>query len=57
MYVPMPYGHPLESRRLRKLGRIAVWNRARVVIVMAMAIWVTDVSILIKGRFLQQIMV
>jgi hypothetical protein len=51
----MRYDHP-EARRLRKHGRIAIWNRERIIFVFAMAIWVTDISLLINGKHLLQIM-
>jgi hypothetical protein len=45
-----------QARRSRKLGRIAIWNRERIVIVIAMGIWVTDIALIIDGKHLIEIM-
>ena len=44
-----------EAKRLRKSGRIAVWNRHKIVVVMSMGIWLTDIGCLIHGKYLLQI--
>jgi hypothetical protein len=46
--------HHLEARHLRKLGRTAVWNREKAIILIAMGVWVTDVGFLINGDYLYQ---
>jgi hypothetical protein len=45
-----------RSKVLRKLGRIAIWNKQKVVFAFAMGLWVADVSFLIDGMYLLQIM-
>lgn len=54
----MHYDHPSSPRakRSRKLDRIAIWNRERIVIAIAMGIWVTDIALIIDGKFLIVIM-
>ena len=42
--------HP-EAGDLRELGRVAIWNRDKIIILIAMAIWVTDVAFLINGEY------
>jgi len=37
---------------MRKLGRIAIWKRKKVIIVIAMGIWATDVSFFIYSKSL-----
>jgi hypothetical protein len=48
----MLYDHVPEAKRLKNFGRIAIWNWEKIVIVIAAVIWATDVSLLIKGRYL-----
>jgi hypothetical protein len=55
VYVPIFYAHSSEARRLRKLGRIAIWNKAKVIIAIALAIWLADISALLYGKYLLQI--
>lgn len=43
------------SKVLRKLGRIAIWNKQKFVFAFAMGLWVADVSFLIDGMYLLQI--
>ena len=52
----MRYDNPPEAMRLRKLDRIAVWNREKIIIAIAMTIWVANVAISIRGKYLLQIM-
>jgi hypothetical protein len=52
----MPCDHLPEARRLRKLGRIAIWNRAKFISVIVMGIWVTDIAFLVNGKYFLQIM-
>ena len=40
---------------LRKLDRIAIWNRKKIVVVIVMAIWTTDFGFIINGEYLLQI--
>ncbi len=35
---------------MRKLGRIAIWNKTKVIIVIAMGIWAADVSFFIYSK-------
>ncbi len=46
----MRYHYPLEARLMRKFGRTAIWNKNKVIIVIAMVIWVTDVSFFIYSK-------
>ena len=49
--------HPPEAtRRLRKLGRIAIWNRNKIVSAIAIGVWLADASFVIYGGYLPQIM-
>ena len=48
--------HPPEPRRLRGVGRIAIWNRKKIVIAIAMSIWLADIAFIIDGKYLVQIM-
>jgi hypothetical protein len=52
----MRYDHFCEARRLTRLGRIAIWNRAKIIFAISMAIWVTDISLLMYGKYLLQTM-
>ena len=52
----MQYDHPPEARCLKKLGRIAIWNREKIVYVTAMGILATDFAILVNGEHLRHIM-
>jgi len=49
----MRYDHHPEVGHLlaRKLGRLAIWNREKIIILIAMAVWVTDVAFLINGEY------
>jgi hypothetical protein len=51
----MRYDHLPEIGRLKKLGRIAIWNKARIIVAISMAIWLADVALLIYGEDLLQI--
>jgi hypothetical protein len=37
---------------LTKLGRIAIWNRDKIVIGISMAIWIADIGFQIYGKYL-----
>jgi hypothetical protein len=52
----MRYDHPSEAGRLKKLDSIAIWNKAKIVVAISMAIWATDISLLVYGNYLLQIM-
>jgi hypothetical protein len=41
--------------RSRYLGRIAIWNRAKIIIAIAMGILLIDISLFIDGKYLLQI--
>ncbi len=36
-------------------GRIAVWNMAKIPVVITMGVWVADVAFLISGKYVLQI--
>jgi hypothetical protein len=40
-----------KQGNLKKLGRIAIWNMKKIIIAIAMSIWVTDVALLIHGKY------
>ena len=44
--------HPPGPRRLREVGRIAIWDRERIVVVIAMSVWLTDIAFIIDGKHL-----
>jgi hypothetical protein len=46
----MRYDHHPEAGHLRKLGRMAIWNREKIVVLIAMAVWVADAAFLINGE-------
>jgi hypothetical protein len=48
--------HPPEPRRLREVDRIAIWNRKKIVVAIAMSIWLTDIAFIVDGKYLIQIM-
>jgi hypothetical protein len=43
--------HP-EAGHLRKLGRVAIWNREKIAILIAMLVWVADLALIIYGEYL-----
>jgi hypothetical protein len=43
--------HP-EAGHLRKPGRVAIWNREKIIILLAMGVWVADVVFLLNGEYL-----
>ena len=51
----MRYDHPTEAGYNRKLGRFAIWNREKFVIIIAMCVWMTDIAFLIDGMYVLQI--
>ena len=53
---PTCYDYPSEARCLRKLERIAIWNRDKIVLAVSMGIWMADIALLIHGKYLLQIM-
>jgi hypothetical protein len=46
----MHCNHHPKAGLLRKLGRMAIWNREKIVILIAIGVWVTDVAFLIIGE-------
>jgi hypothetical protein len=52
----MRYGLPCGARQLTKLGRIAIWNKLKIIFVVSMAIWGADIALLFHGKYLLQIM-
>ena len=36
------------------LGRIAIWNRDKIIIGISMAIWIADIGFQIYGKYLPQ---
>jgi hypothetical protein len=51
----MRYDYPPESRRLWN-GSIAIWNTQKIVVIVAMGIWVTDIAFFMNGKYLLQVM-
>lgn len=52
----MRYDFPAESRRLRKLCRLAIWNTQKIVVVIAMCIWVADIAFFMNSKYLLHVM-
>jgi hypothetical protein len=52
----MCYDLSPEARHLRNLGRIAIWNKAKIIFAIAMAIWLTENSLFLLGEYLIRIM-
>ena len=46
----MRYCHHSEAEHLRKVGRVAIWNREKMIILIAMGVWVTELAFLINGE-------
>jgi hypothetical protein len=42
---------------LSEVDRIAIWNKAKIIIAITMAIWLADISVLLYGKYLLQITV
>ncbi|KAN0121250.1 hypothetical protein V8E52_003838 [Russula decolorans] len=49
VYVPDADDQPPKPRHLRKLGRIAIWNTEKIIIIIAMSVWLINISLLIEG--------
>jgi hypothetical protein len=47
----MCYHHHPEAGHLTKLVRMAIWNREKIIILIAMGAWVTDIAFLINGEY------
>jgi hypothetical protein len=56
VYVPDADDQPPKTRHLRKLRRIAIWNTEKSIILITMGVWLANVSSLIEGSYLLQIM-
>jgi hypothetical protein len=52
----MRYDHPPKARHLKKPCRIAIWHMDKIVYVLAMGIWVTDIAFSIDGKYPVRIM-
>jgi hypothetical protein len=48
----MRYDHSPEASRSNNLGRIAIWNKTKIVFAIAMVIWITDSSLYFLGKYL-----
>jgi hypothetical protein len=46
----MCYDRSSEAERSKILGRIAIWNKAKIIFAIAMAIWITDSSLFLLGK-------
>ena len=47
----MRHDYRPEAGRLREFGRMAIWNKERVVVLIAIGVWVADVVFLIIGEY------
>ncbi len=56
MYVPDADDQPPKAKHLRNLGRISIWDREKIIILIAVGVCLVDVSLLIEGTYLLQIM-
>jgi hypothetical protein len=48
----MCHDYPQEVGNSRKVDRKAIWNREKVIVLIAMGVWVVDVVFLIDGEYL-----
>ena len=48
---PMRYHHHPEAGHLREVGRVAIWNREKIIILIAMGVWMTELVFLINGEY------
>ena len=46
----MRHNRPPNQSAYGRPGRIAIWNRARVIIVIAVGIWVADILCALDGK-------
>jgi hypothetical protein len=51
----MRYNHSPEARSSGNLGRIAIWNKAKVIFAIAMGLWIADNGVFIYGKYSVQI--
>ncbi len=42
----------IQEGYLKKLGRMAIWNKKKKIILIAIGVWVTDLAFLINGEYL-----
>jgi hypothetical protein len=49
----MFYDRSPEARRSKIFGRIAIWNTKKFIFAITMAIWITDSSLFLLGKYLQ----
>jgi hypothetical protein len=40
---------------LKEIGRVAIWNREKIVSVIAMGMWATEIALFINSKYLLQI--
>jgi hypothetical protein len=51
----MRYDRSPETERSKFLGRVAIWNKAKIIFAIAMALWITDSFFFLFGKYLVQI--
>ena len=56
VYVPDVDDPPPEARYLKRLGRIAIWDKERIIILISILVWLVNFSLLLEGSYLLQIM-
>ena len=56
VYVAGADDQPPESRHLMKLGRITIWNKEKIIVLITMGVWLINFSLLLEGSYLLQIM-
>jgi len=49
---PIYYDHHPEAGHLRKLARTAIWNREKIIVLIAIVVWIIDVTFLLIGEYL-----
>jgi hypothetical protein len=49
----MRCGYPPEARLLRKLDRIAIWNKNKIIYIISMGIWTANIGVVIYGKYLR----
>ena len=56
VYVSHAFRSSFRSKALKEPGRIAIWNRNKIILGITVVIMVTDVALFIKGKYLLLIM-
>lgn len=52
VYVPDVDDQPPEAGHLRGLCRIGIWNKEKIIVLIAGGVWLVNLSLLIEGSYL-----